>query len=56
MNKSIIRSRFEMIKILKKLKYKYMIFQDIDDTIQSNRIAVCKKYLKKHSKLQKSLK
>lgn len=48
MNKSIIRSRFEMIKILKKLKYKYMIFQDIDDTIQSNRIAVCKKYLKKN--------
>ena len=48
MDKSIINSRFEMIKILKKLKYRYMIFQDIDDTMKPNRIAICRKYLKKN--------
>lgn len=48
MNKSIVLSRFEMIKKLKKLSYSSIIFQDADDLMKFNRVEACKKILKKH--------
>ena len=47
MNKSIILSRFEMIKDLLKKDYKYIIFQDADDLMKKNRVDICYKLLKK---------
>ena len=37
-----------MIKKIKKLNYKFLIFQDIDDTMKFNRIQICKKLLKRY--------
>tara|TARA_B100000787_G_scaffold156017_1_gene131874 strand:+ start:956 stop:1762 length:807 start_codon:yes stop_codon:yes gene_type:complete len=49
LNSGIIKSRFEMIKYLKKIDYQYIVFQDADDTMSPNRIElVCKKLKKNH--------
>jgi len=49
MNKSIISSRFEMINKLKKLDYKYFIFQDADDLMGFNRVEICRNLLKSNA-------
>ena len=49
MNKSINSSRFEMINRIRKLDYKYFIFQDADDLMGLNRVEVCKNLLKNNS-------
>jgi hypothetical protein len=49
LNSGIIKSRFEMIKHLKKTNYKYIIFQDADDTMSPNRIEITNNELKKNN-------
>ncbi len=46
LNSSVVLSRFQMIEKLKKLKYKFAIFQDADDEMENNRIRICKNKLK----------
>ena len=53
---SIINSRFQMIKILKKLDYKNFVFQDSDDLMMNNRVETCKDLLKKHKVVINDLK
>ena len=48
LNSEIIKSRFEMIKYLKKTNYQNIIFQDADDTMSENRIEIINKELKKN--------
>ena len=57
LNSSILLSRFQMLNRLKKLNYKFIIFQDADDTMKKNRISKCKNLLKKnyYTKEQKKL-
>jgi hypothetical protein len=47
-NYTIFKSRMEMIKILKKINFKYIIFHDIDDKFNFNRYLVLPKFLKKN--------
>lgn len=47
-NLSIFRSRIEMINILKTIKYKYLIFHDIDDKFNLKRYLILPKLLKKN--------
>ena len=42
-NEGIISSRFTMLQIIKSLRYKKIIFFDIDDTMAKNRIKFLKK-------------
>lgn len=44
-NEGIISSRFTMLQIIKSLRYKKIIFFDIDDTMAKNRIKFLKKKL-----------
>ena len=48
LNSEIIKSRFEMIKHLKKTNYQNIIFQDADDTMSANRMEIINKELKKN--------
>ena len=48
LNSGIIKSRFEMIKHLKRSNYKYIVFQDADDTMSPNRLEITNNELKKN--------
>ncbi len=47
-NKSITRSRIEMIKILKNLNFDYFIFHDVDDRLNKQRPITLNKYFYKY--------
>ena len=44
-NESVISARFTMLQIIRRLRYKKIIFIDIDDTMAKNRMKFLKKLI-----------